>query len=159
MAAMLMPGMRAVAITISAESGAGGFVLPNDRVDVIVTPKSSGPSLRVVSKTILSNVRVLAVDQTVKQDKDAKTVVGRTATLEVTPQQAEMLSSAQSSGSLSLALRPLGDTAAVATADMTGASPSRGAGDPGDENGPVAVIRYGMGAPASNRPPQQEKYQ
>ena len=73
MAAMLMPGMRAVSITITADSGAGGFILPNDRVDVILTRKLDGNPPRVEAKTILADVRVLAVDQTFKQDKDTKT--------------------------------------------------------------------------------------
>jgi pilus assembly protein CpaB len=152
MAAMLTPGMRAISITISAESGAGGFVLPNDRVDVILTPKAYGNAPRVTSKTILSNVRVLAVDQTFKQNKDTQTVVGKTATIEVTPEQAELVSSAQSSGALNLALRPLGDTAEVAT-DEPG--PRKVAAD--DSDGPVAVIRYGMTAPGNRA--QQEKPQ
>ena len=69
MAAMLTPGMRAVSIVISAESGAGGFILPNDRVDVILTRKFDGTPPRVVAKAILSNVRVLAVDQTFTQQR------------------------------------------------------------------------------------------
>src|SRR5476651_865720 len=77
MAAMLTPGMRAVSIVISAESGAGGFILPNDRVDVILTRKFDGTPPRVVSKAILSDVRVLAVDQTFSQQKDTKTVIGK----------------------------------------------------------------------------------
>ena len=90
MAAMLTPGMRAVSITIATDSGAGGFILPNDRVDVILTRKftQTDPPL-VVSDTILSNVRVLAVDQTYKQDKDTRTVTAKSATLELTPGQAE----------------------------------------------------------------------
>lgn len=152
MAAMLTPGMRAVSMVISAESGAGGFVLPNDRVDVILTRKFDGTPPRVASKTILSNVRVLAVDQTFQQQKDTKTVIGKTATVEVTPEQAEMISSAQGAGTLSLALRPLGDTAAVATL-----SDPRKKKTGADYDGPVAVIRYGMTAPTGAA--QQEKAQ
>jgi pilus assembly protein CpaB len=151
MAAMLTPGMRAISIVISAESGAGGFVLPNDRVDVILTPKAFGNSPRVTSKTILSNVRVLAVDQTYKQDKATQTVVGKTATIEVTPEQAELVSSAQSAGALNLALRALGDTA-DATTDETSRRKVAA-----DTDGPVAVIRYGMTAPGNRA--QQEKPQ
>ncbi len=82
MAAMLKPDMRAVSINISADSGAGGFILPNDHVDVILARKLDGNPPRVIAKTILTDVRVLAVDQTFKQDKDTKTVIGKTATLE-----------------------------------------------------------------------------
>ena len=137
LAATLTPGMRAVSIVISAESGAGGFILPNDRIDVIQSRKM-GDS--VLSRTILSDVRVLAVDQTAQQDKDAKSVVGKTATLEVTLEQAEQLSSAQVSGPLSLALRPLADKTEMAEAAM--APPARKTA--GAYEGPVAVIRYGV---------------
>lgn len=138
MAATLTPGMRAVSIVISAESGAGGFILPNDRIDVIQTRKL--PNDRAASRIILSDVRVLAVDQTAQQDKDAKSVVGKTATLEVTLEQAEQLSTAQLAGSLSLALRPLADRAEMAEAEMT--PPTRNMKTAYE--GPVAVIRYGV---------------
>lgn len=136
MAATLTPGMRAVSIVTSPESGAAGFILPNDRIDVILTRKLNGDPPRVDSHMILSNVRVLAVDQTFKQEKDTKTVVAKTATLEVTPQQAETLSTASQSGQLSLALRPLGDNTAVAVATGSRRSSYDGAG--------VSVIRYGL---------------
>lgn len=145
MAAMLSPGMRAVSIIISAESGAGGFVLPNDRIDVIQTRKIGNAAM---SRTVLSNVRVLAVDQTYTQDKDTKTVIAKTATVEVTPEQATALTSAQGGGQLSLALRPLGDEEALADG-----SARRGRSKGGD-NGPVAVIRYGV--MASSGQMQQE---
>lgn len=145
MAAMLTPGMRAVSIVVSAESGAGGFILPNDRIDVIQTRKIDDAA---ISRTVLSDVRVLAVDQTFRQEKDTKTVIAKTATVEVTPEQAEMLNSAQGSGQLSLALRPLGDSEAVAD----GARRKRSRGN---YEGPVAVIRYGM----ISSPVQQERAQ
>ena len=106
MAAMLNPGMRAVSITISADSGAGGFILPNDRVDLILTRKAGRATAACSSSTILTDVRVLAVDQTFKQDKDTKTVIGKTATLEVTPAQAEQVATAQNQGTLSLCAAP-----------------------------------------------------
>lgn len=147
MAAMLTPGMRAVSINVSAESGAGGFILPNDRIDVIQSRKNGD---KVSSKTILSNVRVLAVDQTFHQEKDAKTVIGKTATLEVTPDQAELLSSAQTGGTLSLSLRPLGDNQLVASAATSRKKPAA------SYDGPVSVIRYGL---TGAQPAQQEKTQ
>ena len=133
MAAQLQPGMRAVSITISVDSGAGGFILPNDRVDLLLTLKTNDTPPRVRVKTILSGVRVLAVDQTFKEDKSTKTVVGKTATLELTPVQAELVAAAQNMGSLSLSLRGLGDNDAVASAKA-----------PSGDDGPVAVIRYGI---------------
>jgi pilus assembly protein CpaB len=134
MAAQLQPGMRAVSITISVDSGAGGFILPNDRVDVMQTLKFDGNPPRVRVKTILSDVRVLAVDQVFQEQKDTKTVVGKTATLELTPMQAELVAAAQGAGMLSLSLRGLGDNAVV-TAAAQPANP---------DDGPVAVIRYGV---------------
>jgi pilus assembly protein CpaB len=136
MAATLSEGMRAISISISTDSGAGGFILPNDRVDVILTRKAQGNG-RGFAKTILSNLRVLAVDQTFKQEKDTRTVVGKTATVEVSPEQAEVISAAGTSGQLSLSLRPLSEVSA-------------GLGDPARKrraaayDGPVSVIRYGM---------------
>lgn len=137
LAAELQPGMRAISISISADSGVGGFVLPNDRVDIIHTTKS-GDHAHV--KTILSDVRVLAVDQTYQGDRNTKTVIGKTATLELTPDEAEMVAAAGTTGSLSLTLRGLGDNQTVA------ANTPRAHGD-----GPVAIIRYGIAKPASGQ--------
>jgi pilus assembly protein CpaB len=112
MAAILPSGMRAVSTEISPETGAGGFILPNDRVDVILSrrgkdnDKSGGSS---TSETILTNVRVLAIDQTVEEKNGQRVVVGKTATLELSPRQAETLAQSKQSGTLSLALRSLLD--------------------------------------------------
>ena len=151
MAAILTPGMRAVSITIATDSGAGGFILPNDRVDVLLTRKFSqtDPPL-VVSNTILSNVRVLAVDQTYKQEKDTRTVTAKSATLELTPVQAEMISRSAAAGTLSLSLRPLGDTGEVASLEDRIKKVK--------DTGPVAVIRYGVG-PNAGKLALQEKPQ
>jgi pilus assembly protein CpaB len=143
MAAMLNPGMRAISIAINADSGAGGFILPNDRVDLIQTRKGDGNRSNV--STILTDVRVLAVDQTFKQDKDTKTVIGKTATLEVSPAQAELVAKAESQGTLSLALRPLAN-ADTATADNGPVARRSGDGEAGDQ---VAIIRYGISRDAA----------
>lgn len=110
LASMLPTGKRAVAIRVSAESAAGGFILPNDRVDVIqnVSVADQGKTEHK-SRTLLRNVRVLAVDQTADETKGQLNVVGKTATLEVTPAEAETLASAQAAGTLSLALRSITD--------------------------------------------------
>ena len=134
MAASVTPGMRAVSITISTESGAGGFILPNDRVDVLLTLQVSEQPKAFASHTFLHDVRVLAVDQTYTQDKDQKTVLAKTATLELSPAQAEMVAAAAATGTVSLALRPLGETA---TADLN-------ANAHHTENSVVSVIRYGV---------------
>ncbi|HET9717529.1 MAG TPA: Flp pilus assembly protein CpaB [Pseudolabrys sp.] len=112
MAAILPRGMRAVSTQISPETGAGGFILPNDRVDVILTPRNrdadKGGDSRT-SETILRNIRVLAIDQTVEEKNGQKVVVGKTATLELSPGQAETLALSQQLGTLSLALRSIAD--------------------------------------------------
>ena len=109
MAAILPPGMRAVSLDISPDTGAGGFILPNDHVDVLLTrhdkaAEKAGGVEKFVSETILRNVRVLAVDQTVEEKDGKKVVVGKTATIELDPQQAETLALSRQLGTLSLAL-------------------------------------------------------
>ena len=116
MSAILPKGMRAISTEISPETGAGGFILPNDRVDVILTKRDSvaeeaGVSNAYVSETILANVRVLAIDQQIEEQDGGQVVVGKTATLELHPEQAEVLALAKQLGELSLALRSLEDSA------------------------------------------------
>jgi pilus assembly protein CpaB len=112
MAAILPSGMRAVSTEISPETGASGFILPNDRVDVILSRRAQGDrgaNASPTSETILTNVRVLAIDQTVEEKNGQRVVVGKTATIELTPRQAESLAQSRQLGSLSLALRSLLD--------------------------------------------------
>jgi pilus assembly protein CpaB len=113
LSAILPAGMRAIALTISTDTSAGGFILPNDRVDVIMTRRSQAfedGAERFITETILTNVRVLAIDQTIAEQNGVAVVVGRTATLELTPMQAEILTVAQQmSDRLTLALRSLAD--------------------------------------------------
>ena len=110
MAAVLPKGMRAISIRVSAETGAGGFILPNDRVDVILTLQMGGDdTVSYQSETILTDVRVLAIDQVIRQEEDREYVVASTATLELSTGQAELLAEGQATGELSLALRGLGD--------------------------------------------------
>jgi len=119
LAAMLPSGMRAVSTDISPETGAGGFILPNDHVDVILTrrdretEKATGVEAHI-SETILTNVRVLAIDQTVEEKNGQRVVVGKTATLELLPYQVETLTLSRQRGTLSLALRSLVDVNASA---------------------------------------------
>jgi len=144
LAAKLMPGMRAVSVTISADTGAGGFILPNDRIDVLLT-QQLGDTHKFHTKTILSDVRVLAVDQTY-DSKDTKTVVGRTATLELAPAQVELVERSRASGTLSLALRALGDNENSAIQSVAAATPpNSGESDPID----FAIIRYGIQRPSA----------
>ena len=96
MAAILPSGMRAISTDVTPETGAAGFILPNDHVDVILSrrdreaEKAAGVEVHT-SETILSNVRVLAIDQTVEEKGGQRVVVGKTATLELTQRQAETL--------------------------------------------------------------------
>jgi pilus assembly protein CpaB len=124
MAAILPTGMRAVSTDISPETGAGGFILPNDHVDVILTRRdrdaeqANGGVEAHVSETILSNVRVLAIDQTVEEKNGQRVVVGKTATLELSSRFAERLALAHQLGTLSLALRSLVDAGKDQVADV-----------------------------------------
>jgi pilus assembly protein CpaB len=116
MSAILPSGMRAVAITIDTRgsSSAGGFILPNDRVDVLRTYRDeeaarAGVADAFKTETILPNVRVLAIGQNVQERNGEKVVTGENATLELTPAQAELVTLGQKVGQLSLALRSLAD--------------------------------------------------
>jgi pilus assembly protein CpaB len=133
MAAILPSGMRAVSTEISPETGAGGFILPNDRVDVILSKRDKNPersgSDAIQTEVILSNVRVLAIDQAPKEKEGSNTLVGRTATLELKPEQAETLVRARQSGTLALALRSITDGNATAE---------------GQSEEQVNVVRYGI---------------
>ena len=114
MSSILPKGYRAVATRISAATSAGGFILPKDRVDVLLTEESNNS---VSSETILTNIRVLAIDQTIEDKDGEKVVVGETATLELLPSQTEVLAAAQEQGNLSLALRSLEDEQGDEVAD------------------------------------------
>jgi len=152
MAATLSPGMRAVSIAITTDSGAGGFILPNDRVDVILTQQVSDNPKRYGSKIVLTNVRVLAVDQTIKQDRDQKVVLAKTATLELTPEQARSVTRAQVTGPISLALRPLSESN-PALAALHAPTPTPSGADSGPENDEagVTIIRYGVASEFSGK--------
>lgn len=123
LAAALEPGMRAMAIRVSVETAAGGFILPGDRVDVLLTREipaatttgpngttTDSPRARFTSTTVMRNVKVLAIDQTTRAAEDAQAVVGATATLQLNATDAEALALAKSEGELSLVLRSYADT-------------------------------------------------
>lgn len=115
MSSILPAGTRAVATSIAADTSAGGFILPNDFVDVIMTRRAdtgTGAGTGYITETILKNIRVLAIDQTIQLDEEGKkTKVGATATLELTPQQSEIITVAQQMADrLTLALRSIKDT-------------------------------------------------
>jgi pilus assembly protein CpaB len=138
MAAILPSGMRAVSTEISPETGAGGFILPNDRVDVILSKRPQNDAKQgnrsPVSETILTNVRILAIDQTVEEKNGQRVVVGKTATIELAPRQAEALAQARQLGTLSLALRSLLD--ANKTTEV----------DDSDQKTDINTVRFGVSA-------------
>jgi pilus assembly protein CpaB len=140
MAAILPTGMRAVSTEISPETGAGGFILPNDRVDVLLTKRDKnaerpGAPDVINSEIILPNVRVLAIDQAPKEKDGQNAVVGKTVTLELKPEQAETLQRARQSGTLSLALRSIADINMVEN-KVEDQAPKRGES--------ISVVRYGI---------------
>lgn len=115
LAAALSPGMRAITVPVSAQTGVAGFVFPGDRVDIMLTQEVTGVEGQPLkaSETIMRNLRVLATDQSTSQEtENGKTVVreSRTVTLEVTPKMAEKIAVAETIGQLSLSLRSLSDT-------------------------------------------------
>ncbi len=140
MAATLQPGMRAVSIPITTESGAGGFILPNDRVDLLMTEQISDTPRRFRARIVLTNIRVLAMDQTYKQDRDQKVVLAKSATLELSSEQARLVAKAQAAGPLSLALRALGDESKPAPMAANQANDN----DYGADGSGVTVIRFGV---------------
>jgi pilus assembly protein CpaB len=140
MAAILPSGMRAISTEISPETGAGGFILPNDRVDVILSRHEKNLALpgapdTINSEVILSNVRVLAIDQAPKEKDGQNAVIGRTVTLELKPEQAETLARSRQTGTLALALRSIADVNMVENRSDDQA-PKRGES--------VNVVRYGV---------------
>ena len=118
MAAYLEPGMRAMAIRVTVETAAGGFILPGDRVDVVLTRETNvsnagtadGDRAKFTSATVMQNLKVLAIDQSTRAGDEEQAVIGATATLEVGPRDAEALALAKSEGELSLILRSYADT-------------------------------------------------
>jgi pilus assembly protein CpaB len=109
-------GMRAVSLRSNDVSGVGGFVLPGDRVDVLLTRVTSGGSgniVNTITQVLAENVRVLGVDQS-DNDQADKPVVSRAITVEVTPDQAQNISLGQAIGSVSLTLRHVADDAPLA---------------------------------------------
>jgi pilus assembly protein CpaB len=115
---VLTPGKRAMAVQVTSDTAVGGFILPGDRVDVLMTRAAqvnataeggSASGKVVIAETVLQNIRVLALDQATAAEKDAKSIVAATATLEVGPTEAEALARAKAMGSVSLALRAYTD--------------------------------------------------
>lgn len=146
LAAVLPGGMRAVATEISPETSAGGFVIPGDHVDVILTRRDREAEEKMkketevyTSETILSNVRVLAIDQTVEDKNGQKTMLGKTVTLELSSRQVETLALGKQLGTLSLALRSIVDTAKNADDGADTDNAKRG----------INIVRFGISTTAT----------
>lgn len=134
LAALIEPTKRAVTVRVNDVIGVAGFLLPGNRVDVIATREIDRN--RAATRTLLQNVKVLAVDQTAAAEKD-KPVVVRAVTLEVDPKQAELLVQATTEGTVQMALRNPDEAAPVLTAAVEEAPKPR-----------VIVIRQPAAAPA-----------
>lgn len=104
MSAILSPGARAITQRVSAETAAGGFILPGDRVDVLYTESGRGEG-KARTRTIFENVRVLAINQMYQETPEAANIEGVNVTLEFSPGDAEAFVTARSAGTISLALR------------------------------------------------------
>ncbi len=154
MAASLTPGMRAVSVPVTEETGAGGFILPNDRVDVIVSYKEAADMTggqQAFSRTILTDVRVLAVGATMRDapqpaaegetppEGDTANIAAKTATLEVSPIEAELVQLAATQGTITLTLRGL----AMADAPAPAPRVPGAAGDSRPRGQSVTIVRAG----------------
>lgn len=142
LSAVLPSGKRAVAINIDSQgaTSAGGFILPNDRVDVIRTIKPEGPGAGdMMTETLLRSIKVLAIGQNIEDKNGTPVVVGSNATLELDPTQAETVILAQRTGQLSLVLRSMLD-ASVETPETQK-----------PQERMTTIVRYGVASESTNR--------
>jgi len=140
MAVRLPSGMRAMALPINVESGAGGFIQPGDRIDVLSTHADTAKNASgMITETVLSNVLVLAIDQHTDQPKTGASVLGATVTLEVPEPSASSVARARSQGGLTLALRSY--------ADMGGPTAGRS-----DDSHSIRIFKGGSAAETVSAP-------
>jgi len=145
MAAILPKGKRAIAVDITPDTSAAGFILPNDHVDVILARRDNKDADKAAGsdphtgEILLSNIRVLAIDQTVEDKNGQRVVVGKTATLELSPHQSEMLARAKLMGVLTLSLRSI--------VDFDGANDDDGNTDTARQS--INIVRFGVSATTS----------
>jgi len=136
LSALVKPGMKAVTVRVNDVEGVGGFVLPGDRVDVVLTRQIDKGS--ATTEVVLQNTRVLAVDQ-VADDRSAKAAVAKSITLEVSTVEAQKVWLASSVGNLSLLLRKAGETAEEKTRKIS--LKDLGVGEVfGDKGGTTTVV-------------------
>jgi pilus assembly protein CpaB len=147
---VIAEGMRAATIRIDDVNGVAGFVLPGDRVDVMITRRETGRGdEQSITQILLQSVKVLAVDQT-NNDRSEGAVVARAATLEVTPEQAQKLTLGSTVGKLSLALRNQGQQEAAPFRTIT----VKDLG--GDMNRDTVPAKSAAPAAARTTPPPQK---
>ncbi len=135
LSSLVKPGMKAVTIRVNDVEGVGGFVLPGDHVDIVLTRQIEKGS--ATTQVVLQNTRVLAVDQ-IADDRAAKATVAKSVTLEVDTVDAQKLWLASSVGSLSLLLRKAGETAEVRTRKVT--LNDLGTNEPVDKGATTTVV-------------------
>lgn len=145
MSAIVPEGMRAIAIPIGETTAVSGFILPNDRVDVILTRQTLGRDGQRTpqTETVLTNVRVLAINQSLKADDGTTIPGGRNAVLELDPAQAEIISNLNASGTLTLALRSLAESGTRGLSDDRPMLSEAFRNPRRLQSGPL-VIRYGL---------------
>ncbi len=138
LAAILPKGKRALAVSVEAVTTAGGFILPGDKVDVLLTLRAKSRGSGVVSETLLENIKVLAIDMITASENTEKAVSpDQTATLELLPHEVEMISRAMKMGTISLALRSAADS-------MDGLK------QPPRVKGGVKFVKYGIASQSVN---------
>ncbi|MFV0298176.1 MAG: Flp pilus assembly protein CpaB [Hyphomicrobiaceae bacterium] len=139
LAAILPPGRRAVAVSIREDYlAAGKMILPNDHVDVILIrrQRSRGGQEEISSETLFRNIRVLAIGQRIEVKEGQKNADGNSATLELSPQQAEELVLARAKGEITLSLRSI--------ADFNDKNADQSKKRDAKASGTVKVLRYGV---------------
>jgi len=139
-------GMRALSIRIDDVIGVAGFVLPGDRVDILLTRSSVPGGTLMVADIVLQNIVILGIDQSADQRTD-QPIVARTATVEVTPEQAQKLVLAQSAGTLSLALRGVTTVDEILALQVNERDLSNRR--PVGPGGPIVRVRNGNNAPVA----------
>lgn len=139
MAAILPAGVRAISIEVSNAAGVSGLILPNDRVDLILTTKGSrNVTNKAASETLLKNVRVMAIGTSFESKNGQKSIKAKTATLALLPNQVEIVTQARSRGKIWLSLRSLTDASETA-----GQSTKRRVG-----SSSVKVLKFGVASQA-----------
>lgn len=137
----LEPGMRAISLRSNDVAGVGGFILPGDRVDVLLTRTVGNEQNNSVAQVLAENVRVLGVDQSADENTD-KPVVAKSVTVEVTPVEAQAISLGLSVGTVSLSLRANDDAAMVKRQDIRVSDLSSGERHPSRPAAPkIRIVR------------------